>query len=337
VQLIREDVFVFREEQRINMRDKYSHASCYNLCLHRIGILTREARMSAMGDKGSWTKFEQTITTNFTTAFGHGVKDTMEGFAVGLFIQTAKRGTGILERTLKGLSAREEDASRAAASPPSASSHSAPAAVQERDSRCLPLYTGGVYAWSMSSALLIKAWTVDVLWAAAQKLSALVSSAGAWPDEPSDAIDQAGHAGRGKRRAVAGKRLALVGKLVQPVLLTVLGNLLLSLHRRPGEMTEMTKMTKMSMLRNEPSWFAPLPGSAEQNREGAADAAADKLAANTLGGNGAVRDSRPLRAGGSGASSKQQLAPLGAAVWPEHAAERIREMAASAAAAAFVG
>ena len=363
VQLIRADFFVFREEQHVNLRDKYSHASCWNQCLQGMGILTREARMSAIADKPGWTKFEQTITTNFTTAYGSGVKDTMEHFAIGLFINTAKRSTDTLEGTLRGLSVRAVAVDGGAFGPESAplsdapyTSPSAAGALQVREPKDLSLYAGSVYAWCMSSVLLLKEWTVNVLESAAQNLSLFVSSASSvlgpvvsddmHEAEPDDARNQAGGGGRcwkmGNDVKAHGGKLAqgLAGKLA----LGVLGSVCLSLqHRapmspqhRPGPAASTGEMT---MRRWHGDVVAPLRGAAELDREAASELQGETRQqmnrlqpspGHTLHLNTRVDSPKALRQPVGGGA-------FGALVWPENAAERFREMAASAAAAAFVG
>jgi hypothetical protein len=368
VQLIRADFFVFREEQHVNLRDKYSHASCWNQCLQGIGILTREARMSAIADKPGWTKFEQTITTNFTTAYGYGVKDTMERFAIGLFINTAKRGTDTLERTLRGLSVRAVAVDGGALGPTSVplsgapdKSHgstltSAEGALQVREPKGLWLYAGGVYAWCISSVLLVKEWTLNVLVSAAHSLSLLVSSAASvcvlapvvsahmHETESVDAHNQAGGGGRGWRMVGDVKAHGLASKLAQPLILGVLGSVCLSLQHRapmspqhhPGPAASKSEMT---MRRRHGDGVAPLHGAAELGREAASELEGETRQqinrlqpspGNTLHLNTRVDSPKALR-------QPVGVGAFGALVWPKNAAERFREMAASAAAAAFVG
>ena len=352
--LIRADFFVFREEQHVNLRDKYSHASCWNQCLQSIGILTREARMSAIADKPGWTKFEQTITTNFTTAYGYGVKDTMERFAIGLFINTAKRGTDTLERTLRGLSARAVAVDGGLSAPLSGAPDksdgarlpSAAGSLQVREPKGLSLYADGVYAWCMSSVLLIKEWTVKLLVSAAQSLTLLVSSAASvlapavsgqhmHEKEPDATRNQGGGGGRGWRMGGDVKANGLAGKLAQPLILGVLGSVCLSLqHRapmspqhRPGPAASTCEMT---MRRRHGYVVAPLRGAAELDREVASELQGETSPGNSLHLNTRVDSPKALRQPVGGGA-------FGALVWPANAAERFREMAASAAAAAFVG
>jgi hypothetical protein len=356
------------------LRDKYSHASCWNQCLQGIGVLTREARMSAIADKPGWTKFEQTITTNFTTAYGYGVKDTMERFAIGLFINTAKRGTDTLERTLRGLSVRAVAVDGGALGPTTvplsgapdksdgATLTSAEGALQVREPKGLWLYAGGVYAWCISSVLLVKEWTVNVLVSAAHSLSLLVSSAASvcvlapvvrahmheteFKNGVEDGgVEDGGGGGWGWRMGGDVKAHGLAAKLAQPLILGVLGSVCLSLQHRapvspqhhPGPAASTGEMTTR---RRHGDGVAPLHGAAELGREAASELEGETRQqinrfqpspGNTLHLNTRV-DSPP-----KALRQPVGVGAFGALVWPENAAERFREMAASAAAAAFVG
>lgn len=101
---VREEVFVFAEDQRINLQKRYSVSSCDNKVLESFGKLHRVACMSAHKDNPNWTNFTQSITCDFTSMYGAAIKHTMERFAETLFLKSAKSGTDILEIELRSRS-----------------------------------------------------------------------------------------------------------------------------------------------------------------------------------------------------------------------------------------
>jgi len=101
---VREEVFVFAEDQRINLQKRYSVSSCDNKVLESFGKLHRVACMSVHKDNPNWTNFTQSITSDFTSMYGAAIKHTMERFAETLFLKSAKSGTDILENELRSRS-----------------------------------------------------------------------------------------------------------------------------------------------------------------------------------------------------------------------------------------
>ena len=99
--IVRDEVFVFGEQQRVNLQARYSVSTSFNKILQCFGTIHREASMKAHPENPNWTEFTQTLTANFTDKYGGTVKETMEHFTSKLFVKSARRGTDILQTTLK--------------------------------------------------------------------------------------------------------------------------------------------------------------------------------------------------------------------------------------------
>jgi hypothetical protein len=101
VQLIRDEFFVFEEDQRINLQERYSYSNCVNKVLESIVNSHRSASMSADPSNPDWTIFEQKMSISISSALGNTIKTQLESFAEGLFLSAAKSGTTQLEETLR--------------------------------------------------------------------------------------------------------------------------------------------------------------------------------------------------------------------------------------------
>jgi len=97
---IREEMFIFEEDQRIDLKQRYSDSSCDNKVLENIIKAHRSANMRADPNNPSGTIFEQTMTISVSSAFGKTIKSQCESFAVSLFLSSAKSGTTTLEQSL---------------------------------------------------------------------------------------------------------------------------------------------------------------------------------------------------------------------------------------------
>lgn len=109
MQLIRDEFFVFEEDQRINLQERYSHSDCVNKVLESIVNSHRSASMHADPSNPNWTIFEQKMSISISSACGNAIKAQLESFAESLFLSAAKSGTTQLEETLRA------EAERAAA------------------------------------------------------------------------------------------------------------------------------------------------------------------------------------------------------------------------------
>lgn len=99
-QFIREEMFIFQEDQRIDLTRRYSESSCDNKVLEGLIKAHRSANMRADPNNPHSTIFEQTMSISFSSAFGKTIKTQLELFAEGLFLSTAQSGTAILEQSL---------------------------------------------------------------------------------------------------------------------------------------------------------------------------------------------------------------------------------------------
>ncbi len=105
MQLIRDEMFKFKEEQRINKGERYSHSSCVNMVLEALVTAQRSASLHAHPNNPQWTVFEQKMSISISNVFGSTIKAQLESFAESMFVSAAKSGTAIMEQSL----ARERD------------------------------------------------------------------------------------------------------------------------------------------------------------------------------------------------------------------------------------
>ena len=100
VQVIRDETFVFEEEERINRQERYCASSCDNKVLESIVKAHGSSSMRAHPKNPDWTIFEQSMSVSISAALGKTVKRQLESFAESLFLSAAKSGTASLEQSL---------------------------------------------------------------------------------------------------------------------------------------------------------------------------------------------------------------------------------------------
>jgi hypothetical protein len=109
-QLIRDETFVFEEDQRINREERYSDSSCNNKVLESIVKAHRSSSMRAHPKNPNWTIFEQSMSVSISAALGKTVQRQLESFAESIFLSAAKSGTVSLQQTLAELEAQRQAA-----------------------------------------------------------------------------------------------------------------------------------------------------------------------------------------------------------------------------------
>ena len=105
-QLIRDEMFIFEEDQRINMQERYSDSSCDNKVLESIVKAHRSSSMRAHPANPDWTIFEQSMSVSISGVLGKTIQKQLESFAESLFLSAAKSGTVTLEQSLTELEAQ---------------------------------------------------------------------------------------------------------------------------------------------------------------------------------------------------------------------------------------
>jgi hypothetical protein len=108
-QVLRDEMFIFEEDQRIDLQKRYSLSFCDNKVLESMVKAHRTANMRADPNNPNWTIFEQSMTISITGLFGNTVKRQLEAFAENLFISSAESGTTKLEESLAASEARKAE------------------------------------------------------------------------------------------------------------------------------------------------------------------------------------------------------------------------------------
>jgi len=98
--IVRDEFFVFDEEQTINHKQRSSSSWTVNRVLENICKAHRTFSLRADPSNPNWTLMEQSITVTVTDAFGGAIKSQLEKFAEGAFLSSCERGTDILEKSL---------------------------------------------------------------------------------------------------------------------------------------------------------------------------------------------------------------------------------------------
>lgn len=167
-QLIRDETFIFEEDQRINREERYSDSSCNNKVLESIVKAHRSSSMRAHPKNPDWTIFEQSMSVSISAALGKTVQRQLESFAESIFLSAAKSGTVALQQTLAELEAQRQAAENQAngggvwwtggsQNVPGAHVHAPHPPVPEDSSSCyfsetLDSWTNWMWPWQASSS-----------------------------------------------------------------------------------------------------------------------------------------------------------------------------------------
>mmetsp|Transcript_41501 Transcript_41501/g.84843 ORF Transcript_41501/g.84843 Transcript_41501/m.84843 type:complete len:373 (+) Transcript_41501:109-1227(+) len=106
--IIRTEEVIFEEEQRIDLRHRYSKAWSVNRCFESLVQARRTFDLKEDPEHKGWSILEQSLAVSASSALGNTVKQQLEKFALSIFYNTCESSTNELKKTIADHYAKSE-------------------------------------------------------------------------------------------------------------------------------------------------------------------------------------------------------------------------------------